>query len=86
MPTISAFYGMLIQMFWNEHAPPHFHAVYGEHEALIDIHNLDVIEGGLPRRALMLVLDWAEIHQAELLEDWALCEQLQPPKKIRPLE
>jgi len=77
MPTISIFYGIVIQMFWNEHAPPHFHALYGEHEALIDIQKLDVMRGSLPRRALNLVLDWAELHQPELLEDWALCERLQ---------
>jgi len=51
MPTISAFYGILIQMFWRDHAPPHFHALYAEHEALIDIRTLGVIEGSLPKRA-----------------------------------
>ena len=51
MPTISMFYGIMIQMFWNDHAPPHFHALYAEHEALIDIRKLDLIEGDLPRRA-----------------------------------
>jgi len=55
MPTISAFYGILIQMFWQDHAPPHFHALYGEFEALIDIRTLAVIRGSLPRRALALV-------------------------------
>lgn len=73
-------------MFWDEHAPPHFHAVYGEYEALINIQTLELLQGKLPRRALMLVLDWAEMHQDELLEDWGLCEQLQPPRKIKPLE
>jgi hypothetical protein len=63
MPTISIFYGIVIQMFWNEHSPPHFHALYGEHEALIDIKKLEVLRGSLPRRALNLVLDWAELHQ-----------------------
>ena len=85
MPTISIFYGIVIQMFWNEHAPPHFHALYGEHEALIDIKKLEVMRGSLPRRALNLALDWAELHQQALLEDWALCEQLQQPKPIKPL-
>ncbi len=45
MPTISAFYGIVIQMFWKDHAPPHFHAVYGEFEALVDIRSLEVIQG-----------------------------------------
>lgn len=49
MPTISQFFGIVIQMFWREHAPPHFHALYGEHEATIDIRTLDVLNGSLPR-------------------------------------
>ena len=86
MPTISAFYGILIQIFWRDRAPPpHFHALYAEHEALIDIRTLDVIEGSLPRRALALVLEWASEHPAELMEDWDLCNRLQTPKMIAPL-
>ena len=86
MPTISAFYGILIQMFWGDHAPPHFHALYAEYEVLIDIHTLEVVRGSMPRRALALVLEWASAHRAELLEDWILCENNQSPKKISPLE
>ena len=86
MPTISTFYGILIQMFWQEHAPPHFHALYGEFEALVDIRTLEVIRGSLPRRALALVLEWAALHRNELTEDWRLCETRQSPRKISPLE
>ncbi|MDX1902509.1 MAG: DUF4160 domain-containing protein [Gammaproteobacteria bacterium] len=86
MPTICIFYGIVIQMFWNDHAPPHFHALYAEYEALIDINTLRVIQGSMPRRALTLVLEWAFQHRTELLEDWALCQQNQTPKKIAPLE
>jgi hypothetical protein len=85
MPTISSFYGILIQMFWRDHAPPHFHALYAEHEAHIDIRTLEVIEGGLPKRALALVLEWAVEHRRELMEDWNLCARMQMPKKIAPL-
>lgn len=85
MPTISAFYGILIQMFWRDHAPPHFHALYADDEALIDIRTLEVIEGKLPRRALALVLEWASGHRSELMEDWELCERMQTPKRIEPL-
>ena len=86
MPTISAFYGIFIKMFFNDHAPPHFHAEYGQFKVLIDIRSLKIIEGFLPRRALNLVLDWAELHRQELLEDWELCQSKQQPKKINPLE
>jgi hypothetical protein len=85
MPTISTFYGILIQMFWNDHAPPHFHALYAEHEVLINIRTLEIFEGSLPRRALALVLEWAQEHRAELLEDWELCARNQHPNKILPL-
>ncbi|MGC1402985.1 MAG: DUF4160 domain-containing protein [Thermodesulfobacteriota bacterium] len=86
MPTISAFYGILIQMFWQEHAPPHFHALYAEYEAIIDIRTLETIRGSLPRRALALTLEWAALHKDDLMEDWKLCEIRQSPRKIPPLE
>lgn len=86
MPTISMFYGILIQMYWDEHAPPHFHAIYGEFKAVIEIRNLVISGGKLPRRAAELVLDWAELHQQELLEDWDLCQEKQQPKPIEPLK
>jgi len=73
-------------MFWLDHAPPHFHALYGEFEAIIDIQTLEIREGDLPRRALSLVLEWAAIHRRELLENWKLCEAKQILRKIAPLE
>jgi hypothetical protein len=86
MPTISTFYGIIVKMFFNDHAPPHFHVQYAEYKATISIQTFDVIEGHLPRRALELVLDWAELHQDELLEDWHLCQMKSSPKKIAPLQ
>jgi len=86
VPIISRFFGILIRMFFNEHAPPHFHAEYAESRAVINIRTLEVIEGRLPRRALELVLDWAELHQDELLMDWDLCQQHQQPADIAPLQ
>jgi hypothetical protein len=86
VPEISRFFGIVIQMFWSDHAPPHFHAVYGEHEALIDIRTLEIIRGSLPRRVLGLTLEWAAIHRAELTADWVLCQNKIPPAKIPPLE
>ena len=86
MPTISFFYGLVITMYFNDHAPPHFYVECAEHKATIDIRILTLATGKLPRRAQMLVLDWAEIHQAELLEDWQLCMNKQQPKQIAPLQ
>jgi uncharacterized protein DUF4160 len=85
MPTISRFYGVVIRMFHNEHAPPHFHAEYAGSVAAISIDELEVIAGVLPRRALVLVLDWAALHQQELMENWKLCLSKEQPKKIMPL-
>ena len=64
---------------------PHFHALYGEHEAVFDLRDLRVLRGALPRRARLLVLEWATDHRDELLEDWNLCSQLTSPKPIDPL-
>lgn len=86
MPTICTFYGILIQMFFNDHAPAHFHVKYGEHKAVIDIQTLEVTQGKLPRRAFSLVREWAQAHRAELLEDWELCRGKRQPKSIQPLE
>lgn len=86
MPIVSRFFGIVIRMFFNEHAPPHFHAEYAEYRAIIGIRTLDVIDGKLPRRALELVLDWAELHREELLADWDLCQKHESPADIAPLE
>ena len=86
MPTISIFYGIVIRMYFNDHAPPHFHVEYAEFKATVDIHSLSLKTGKLSRRAQMLVLDWAELHQAELLEDWLLCMDKQQPRQIAPLQ
>ena len=85
MPLVSAFYGILIRMFYNDHPPAHFHARYGEFEATIEISTLNIMEGHLPPRALNLVTEWAMMHRDELLEDWRLCREKAPPAKIEPL-
>lgn len=56
MPEISRFFGIVIKMFFDDHNPPHFHAFYGEDQALIDIRHLSSFAGGLPPRALGLVI------------------------------
>lgn len=85
MPTISSFYGILIMMYWADHQPPHFHARYGEHKVSVEIGTLTILKGRLPRRAMALVLEWAQLHREELMEAWDRCVHQQPPRKIRPL-
>lgn len=86
MLEVSRFYGIAIQIYYGDHLPPHFHAVYGGHIAKITIGTLQVIDGSLPRRALGLVLDWASAHQQELHEAFDRAAALLPPGKIAPLE
>jgi hypothetical protein len=86
LPTISTFYGIVIRMFYNDHAPPHFHVQYGEFQAEMAIETLHVLAGQLPRRALGMTLEWAASRRAELFDDWELCRQHKPPTQIPPLE
>jgi len=85
VPRISAFYGIVIAMYYRDHAPPHFHAVYGEYEATIVIATLAVLSGDLPRRALRLVQEWAELHRAELEANWDAARVRAPLATIDPL-
>ncbi len=85
MPEISRFYGIIISMLYNDHEPAHFHAVYGEYEASFSVNELKILSGQMPRRAEALILDWAEIHKNELLEEWTLAKSKKPLFKINPL-
>ena len=86
MPELSRFFGIVIRMYVNDHYPAHFHACYGEFEALIDIDTLAVYRGELPRRALALVLEWATLHRDELRQDWEQARKGQTLQPIAPLE
>lgn len=70
VPRISAFYGIVVTMYWRDHPPAHFHATYGGHVAEIAIDTLGLIDGWLPPRALRLVVEWASQHQQELRDNW----------------
>lgn len=85
MPTISVFYGIVIQRFFRDHLPPHFHVKYAGSQATFDIQNLAMMGGSLAPRELRLVTDWAKLHQDELLENWRLCESMRAPNPIQPL-
>ena len=86
MPEISRFYGIIIAMFFDDHNPPHFHAIYNEFRALIDIRTGELLEGELPTKQLKYVQVWADIHKDELLENFStLNAEIQTYKKIRPL-
>ena len=83
MPRISAFYGIAIYMYWQDHAPPHFHAFYSGHEAQARITDGVVLAGYLPATATRLVVAWAALHRAELRANWDLA---QLPEALLPIE
>lgn len=85
MPEISRFLGIVIYMYFNEHNPPHFHAEYNEFRASIGIENLGLIEGKLPAKVFSLVVEWAQEHQDELLENWLSIKTSGQFHKIKPL-
>ena len=85
MPEISRFYGIVIKMYFADHAPPHFHAEYAEHEARIAISSLAVLSGDLPPRAMGLVAEWTTLHQTELQALWERASRLQPLHRLDPL-
>jgi Domain of unknown function (DUF4160) len=84
---VSRFYGIVVYMFAKDHAPPHCHAKYGENFGLIDIRNGELFEGYLPRRALRIVQDWAELYAKELMDNWNESQKDNPNfRKIPPIK
>lgn len=85
MPEISRFLGMVIYMYFNDHNPPHIHVKYEDYRATLDITSLSLTSGKLPSRVLGLVIEWAEIHQQELLANWHSIRTSGEFHKIKPL-
>ena len=86
MPEISRFFGIVVQMYYADHEPPHFHVRYSGQKALIAIESLALLRGHLSPRVLGLVTEWAALHRAELLEDWGLARAEAVLRPIAPLE
>jgi len=86
MPEICRFLGIIIKMFYDDHNPPHFHAEYGDSLALVAIRNLSIFSGRLPPRVTGLVIEWATLHQQDLLTDWERAREHQELQLIPPLE
>ena len=85
MPEICRFLGIVIVMYYKEHAPPHFHAKYAGQRASFSIQDLRLMEGMLPNRVISLVLEWAFQHRDELMENWKRVERKEVLRKIEPL-
>jgi hypothetical protein len=73
-------------MYYDDHNPPHFHAIYGEYKAVISIQDFAILEGDLPPKAVGLVMEWARAHNNELLKDWDFARKKKSLFPIEPLE
>jgi hypothetical protein len=85
MPVLSKFYGIVIRMVFIRAFAAHFHAIYEQSELVVEIAPLRVIQGEAPLRVRDMVLEWAEVHQQELLDAWNRCGAAIPPRPIQPL-
>lgn len=85
MPIISRFFGIIIYMYWRDHAPPHFHAKYGDQQITVEIET-GIIKGNMSKRAKKMVQEWRESHKEELLTDWKLAEERKTLNRIEPLD
>jgi hypothetical protein len=89
MPAISMFYGIIVYLYYlitKQHKLPHIHVRYQEMEAVISVPNGNILEGSVPQNKLKLIEAWIEIHQEELIADWALAVKGEPMFKIEPLK
>ena len=85
MPQISYFLGIAIRMFYRDHNPPHFHAIYGNFEGIFDIEKNEMIGGYLPPRIIGIIKEWTSLHQEELIENWKRAREQEQLKEIKPL-
>ena len=85
MPKISQFFGILIYMYFRDHAPPHFHAKYGDFEGMIGLDPIRLIEGDLPPRVLGLAIEWATMYSKELNNAWKAASKGESIPKVPPL-
>jgi len=86
MPIVSRFFGITIRIRYDDHNPPHFHAEYGSDEIVIAISPIAILKGHTSSRARSMVLEWAALHQQELLDDWRRCSTGEVPVPIAPLD
>ena len=72
-----------LYIYANDHPPPHFHVLYAEHRAVIDIQTMKMRRGNLPKAKLRAIMKWAKPRKAQLLEAWNITQENLIPEKIR---
>jgi hypothetical protein len=83
MPTVAIVDGVKIQFYFDEHPPPHFHAVFAESAAQVQIDPTQVLRGSLPPAKLSAVLVWASKNRAGLLNAWAAVAAGRKPTRLQ---
>ena len=83
VPTLSVVKGIKVYINWDDHLPPHFHAMFAGHDVSIDLETLEA-RGEFPKRQLRIILGWAECHRAELLDNWDLIAAKEDHYEISP--
>jgi hypothetical protein len=85
MPEISRFFGIIVRMYFDDHEPPHFHTCYAGTQGVVGIDPICILHGDLPHRAASMVIEWAALHQRELVDNWERLHTGRPPQKVAPL-
>lgn len=86
MPEITRFFGIIIRMYFDDHNPPHFHAIYDRNEIQVSIDPIEILNGRLPRRAESMVIEWAALNQQGLMENWERLQNDESANRLPPLE
>ena len=86
MPVVSAFYGMIIRIYYDDHNPPHFHVSYGDKEVVVAIESGKILSGRLPIRLKNAIRERHVLHKKELLAAWRAVRLMKKPNRIKPLE
>jgi hypothetical protein len=86
MPIVSVFFGIVIRLYHADHNPPHFHATYGDFEAIIEVKTGKILGGSLPPKGRKLVEEWRKLHVSELNAAWLAVSAMKTPKRIKGLE
>ncbi|HUY34651.1 MAG TPA: DUF4160 domain-containing protein [Pirellulales bacterium] len=86
MPVISRFYGITVHMYYDDHAPPHFHADYAEDELIVGISPITILKGKSSARVRSMTIEWAGLRQVDLLENWERARRGESMEPIPPLD
>jgi Domain of unknown function (DUF4160) len=70
MPTIIIIDGIRIEIYTDDHPPPHFHVKAGQMRAKFDIATGKLLKGSLDKRSMRKVRRWMEFNGSLLMRVW----------------